>query len=135
MLRRLAVLLLLNWFGVISVHANSIPLSDTRSPAYRATKRSTQLRETRPIVSLAWVPRSNQHQQWSPDRIHFCGRPCSATEEFRVRIPGIVAPVVSEFIAISPGRDAGIGGWVVQFLRRQFGGRVGHKMCKAAGTC
>jgi hypothetical protein len=135
MLRRLALVLFCGWFGVISVHANSIALSDTRSPGNHATRWPAQTREPQPILSLAWVPRSNRRQQWIPDRIHFCGRPCSATTEFSVRVPGIVMPVVGEFIPVSAGRDAGIGGWVVHFLRREFGGRVSHKMCKASGTC
>jgi len=134
MLRRLGVLLFLSWFSVACVHANSIALSDTRFQAYRATRHSTQLREPRPILALPWASPRNPRQQWSLDRIHFCGRPCSDMG-FPVRMPGIVQPVVSEFITISPGRDPGVSGWAVQFLRRQFGGRVGHKMCKAAGTC
>ncbi len=136
MLWRLAGWLFFGWFSVTSVHANSIARPDTLLPAYSATNRSVHLRETRPILSSAWTPRSNQRQQESPHRIHFCGRPCSAMSEFHVRLLGIGEPAdASEFIAIGPGRDSGVGGWLFHFLRRQFGGRVGHKMCKAAGTC
>jgi hypothetical protein len=135
MLRRLAALLFVGGFGVIPVHANSIALMDTRLADYRATKRSTQLLETRPIFALAWVPRSNLRQRGSPDYIHFCGRPCSATTEFRIRFLGIAEPGSGQFIAARPGRNAGIDGWFLQFLRHQFGRRVSRKMCREAGAC
>ena len=94
MLRRLAVLLFLGGFGVISVHANSIALSDTRFPAYRATKPSTQLRETRPILSLVWLRAATSASRGAPIGSTFVGVPVlpqqnSASEfwELQSRVP------------------------------------------------
>jgi len=136
MLGRVALLVLFGWISVTSVHANSIVLSDTSLAGYRVPRRVTQPLETPTIFSIAWAPRNGQNQLPGLHRIHFCGRPCSAMAEFQVRLLGIAEPMdKSEFIGMGPRHDSGMGGWLFHFLRRQLGGRVGHKMCKASGTC
>jgi hypothetical protein len=134
MLQRLGVFVLFCWFAAISARGDSIAVSYNRSPVYGAANRSSKLHQTRPILSLAWNPRGNR-QSIGPARIQFCGPPCFATGDPRIRVPGTVARMDSEFIGVGSRREDGMAGWLVQFLRRQFGGRTGHKMCKAAGTC
>jgi hypothetical protein len=135
MLRSFGALLLLSGFAILSARADSIALSDAR--ALRVRPGGPRILETRTVsFPLSWAAAGNQRREdISRRHSQFCGRPCSPVGNSFGRIPGTATLRRGQFVPVSGSREVDFLSWLSNFVRRELGGRVSHKSCKAAGNC